>query len=193
MIHFQFFLCLTFSFFNSGLAEALPATTLDSTGTSQQPRHKMIAEDEVADLFVLMDNTSELTSRLDSLIYTADPDQSRSIDTLVSSPEVLVQRQLDAYNARDLAAFLATYADSITIYDFPDQLLMRGKSEVRSRYSVLFEETPNLHAEIKNRIILGNKVIDQEYVRVGERYIEAVAIYEVAGDKIARVTFVRAK
>ena len=33
----------------------------------------------------------------------------------VLSPEVTVQRQLDAFNARDLEALLATYADEAEI------------------------------------------------------------------------------
>ena len=131
---------------------------------------------------------------LDGGVYVFTSDQPLLQDTLpAESPEAIVQRQLDAYNARDLEAFLATYADSVTLYDFPNEPSMRSKSEMQDRYGALFEEVPNLYAELKNRIVLGDKVIDQEYVRVGERYIEAVAIYEVAGGKITRVTFIRAK
>ena len=113
-------------------------------------------------------------------------------DTVASeSPEAVVQRQLDAYNARDIEAFLSTYSDTIVIYDFPHQPTMRGPEEVRTRYTQLFKDAPDLHAEVKKRITIGNTVIDQEHVRVGGRYIEAVAIYEVADGKIGRVTFVR--
>ncbi|WKN44597.1 nuclear transport factor 2 family protein [Tunicatimonas pelagia] len=105
--------------------------------------------------------------------------------------EEIVQRQLDAYNARDIDAFMDTYADSIALYSFPNELRTKGKEAMRTTYSQLFERTPNLYAEIKNRIVIGNKVIDQEYVRAGERFIDAVAIYEVADGKIVRVTFIR--
>ncbi len=111
--------------------------------------------------------------------------------TISESPEMVVQRQLDAYNARNIEAFLETYADTIVIYDFPHQPTMRGKEEVRTRYAKLFDDVPNLYAEVKKRITTGNTVIDQEYVRAGERFINAVAIYEVADGKIVRVTFIR--
>ena len=111
--------------------------------------------------------------------------------TVSESPEAVVQRQLDAYNARNIEAFLETYADTIVIYDFPHQPTMRGKEEVRTRYAKLFDDAPNLYAEVKKRITIGNTVIDQEYVRAGGRFINAVAIYEVADGKIVRVTFIR--
>lgn len=38
---------------------------------------------------------------------------------------------------------------------------------------------------------MGNKVIDQEYVRTANGYIDAVAIYEVKDGLIQKVTFVR--
>lgn len=102
-----------------------------------------------------------------------------------------MQTQLDAYNARDIDAFMDTYADSIKIYEYPDVLLMEGKKDVRERYAALFNKMTNLNAEIKHRIVLENKVIDHEYVRSGERRFDAVAIYEITAGKIARVTFVR--
>ena len=176
-------------------AEILRAATLNAaTGFRRQEQLGTLEEGKLADLLILTHNPLERLDYLDSLIYVVKSGQLLSVDTLVTeSPEAVVQRQLNAYNARDLDAFLATYADSVTLYDFPNQLVMEGTSEMRSRYRALFEEVPNLYAQIKNRIVLGNKVIDQEYVRVGERYVEAVAVYEVAGGKIARVTFVRAE
>ena len=44
---------------------------------------------------------------------------------------------------------------------------------------------------IKNRIVIGNKVIDEEYLTVNSNNFSAVAIYEVADGEISKVTFVR--
>lgn len=107
------------------------------------------------------------------------------------TPEQLVQRQLDAYNARDIDAFMATYAEEIVLLNFPGTAFSRGQSEMRKRYAVLFENTPNLFCEIKKRIVIGNKVIDQEYVRINDGFINAVAIYEVHDGLISKVTFIR--
>ena len=35
---------------------------------------------------------------------------------------------------------------------------------MRKGYASFFENTPDLNCEIKNRIIIGNKVIDEEYL-----------------------------
>ena len=132
-----------------------------------------------------------LTTDLLGQIERSNARQELTNTTISESPEMVIQRQLDAYNARDIEAFLETYADTIVIYDFPHQPTMRGKEEVRTRYAKLFADVPNLYAEVKKRITIGNTVIDQEYVRAGERFINAVAIYEVADGKIVRVTFIR--
>jgi len=107
------------------------------------------------------------------------------------SPEVIVQRQLEAYNARNIEAFLDTYSDNIKLYNFPQQLTTDGKVAMRDRFSNFFKNTPDLHCEIKNRIIKGNKVIDEEYVTANGQHFTAVAIYEITNNQISKVTFIR--
>lgn len=50
----------------------------------------------------------------------------------------------------------------------------------------------NVHADIQNRIVIGNKVIDHEYVTglEEEKIKKAVAIYQVENSVIKRVWFV---
>jgi hypothetical protein len=107
------------------------------------------------------------------------------------NPVDVVQEQLEAYNARDLERFVATYADGITIYRLPSlEPAVSGKAQLAEVYRARFA-SPNLHATIVNRIVLGNKVIDHESV-VGIRPdgpFEAVAAYEVADGLIHRVWF----
>ena len=108
------------------------------------------------------------------------------------SPESVVQAQVEAYNARDIDAFLATYRDDVQLFEFPDKPLSKGTSEMRASYEKLFTD-PRLHAEIVKRITLGNTVIDHERVRLtlpaGPATVEAIAIYEVREGKIASVWF----
>ena len=107
-----------------------------------------------------------------------------------SSPEQTVEAQVNAYNARDLNAFLATYADDAQLFEFPDKLLARGTAQFRERYAQRFTE-PRLHAEIVKRIVLGNMVIDHERVHrmfpEGPGLLEAIAIYQVDNGKITKV------
>jgi hypothetical protein len=112
-------------------------------------------------------------------------------DTKVSNPEPIVQQQLDAYNARDIDGFLKTYSEDIGVYNFPAEIRTQGQKDMRKGYGNYFKNTPDLHADIKNRIVIGNIVIDKEFVTANGNTFSAVAIYEVENGKISKVTFVR--
>ena len=103
-----------------------------------------------------------------------------------------VQRQLDAYNAKDIDAFMACWANDCEYYEFPSRLLARGHVAVRARHVERFEE-PNLHGTLVNRIAVANVVIDQEIVSRtypdGPGEVDVVAIYEVTDGKIAKAWF----
>ena len=107
-----------------------------------------------------------------------------------SSPVDVVQEQLEAYNARDLDRFAATYADSIRIYRMPaTEPAIEGMAKLRETYRARFA-SPNLHADIATRIVMGNKVVDHErVVGIRDGVVEVVAVYEVEGGKIQRVWF----
>jgi hypothetical protein len=103
-----------------------------------------------------------------------------------------VRRQLDAYNARDIDAFMAWWADDCTYYEFPDRLLAQGTAAIRARHVTRFAE-PNLFGTLITRIVVGNLVVDQEVVTrsfpEGPGEIDVVAMYEVANGKIAKAWF----
>jgi hypothetical protein len=106
------------------------------------------------------------------------------------TPVELVQRQLEAYNARDLDGFADTYAKDIEIYRMPASApAISGMAQLREIYRARFS-SPGLHAEIVNRIVIGNKVIDHErVVGIKPEAVEAVAVYEVTGGLIRKVWF----
>jgi hypothetical protein len=112
-------------------------------------------------------------------------------ELLKDTPEDLAQRQLNAYNLRDIEAFLEPYADDVEIYTFPEKLIAKGKAEMRNMYTPMFENTPNLHCELVNRIVQGNTVIDQENVQVGNNMVEAIAVYHIEEGKIKKVYFIQ--
>jgi imidazolonepropionase-like amidohydrolase len=112
-------------------------------------------------------------------------------DLLKDTPEDLAQRQLNAYNFRNIEAFLEPYAEDVEVYSYPDKLRYKGKETMRLQYSGMFENTPNLHCELKERIVQGNIVIDKERVQFGNKIIEAVAIYHIENNKIKKVYFIQ--
>lgn len=109
-----------------------------------------------------------------------------------NSPAALAQRQLNAYNGRDVEAFLEPYGDDVQVYSYPGKFLYRGKAQMREHYSSMFAKAPELHCELLSRIVLGNTVIDQERITGrAEGVIHAAAIYTVEAGKIVRVEFIR--
>jgi hypothetical protein len=103
----------------------------------------------------------------------------------------VVQRQLVAYNRRDIEAFVAAYHDEVRLFRLPSTTpAMVGKAALREFYATKRFNLPGLHAEVRQRIVLGNKVIDQEYVTgLGEQPLEVVAAYEVRDGLITTVWF----
>jgi imidazolonepropionase-like amidohydrolase len=114
-------------------------------------------------------------------------------DTLIKeTPLALVQRQLNAYNARNIEAFLEPYADDVELYEFPGRLMAKGKDAMRKEYAQMFNTITNLHCEIKERIVQGNIIIDKESVSgFGKNKLEATAIYEIINNKIKKVYFIQ--
>lgn len=109
------------------------------------------------------------------------------------SPAAVIQRQLDAYNARDLDAWLATYAEHASQFEYPDKLLAQGHAALRERMQQRFAD-PALHARLVQRAVMGTMVIDQELVtrsvEGGVGHMELLAIYQVHGSRIQTASFV---
>ena len=109
-------------------------------------------------------------------------------------PADAAQRQLDAYNARDVEAFLAAYASDCTVRSFPSgTVLMDGREAMRERYATLFADHPDLHCELVHRVEHECFVIDHEHVTglKDDEVVYAVAMYEVRDGLIANVWFLR--
>lgn len=112
-------------------------------------------------------------------------------ETSPTNPTTIVNKQLEAYNKRDIDAFMKTYTQDIKLYNFPNNLSSEGQKPMRESFESFFSNTPDLHCEIKNRIVIGNKVIDEEYITANGQNFSAVAIYEIENGLIAKVTFIR--
>jgi len=110
-----------------------------------------------------------------------------------SAPRELVDRQVQAYNERNIEAFCAFYAADAVLSNIGDGTeLCRGSDAVRALYSNLFVNNPNLHCDIKGRMELESFVIDHERVTgISGKIIEALAIYEIHGALIQNVRFIQ--
>ena len=103
----------------------------------------------------------------------------------------MVQAQLDAYSARDLARFTAVYSEDVRLYRPPSvEPFVVGQAALAELYATQRFNRPDLHAELVNRMVLGNKVIDHERIRgVREQLFEVAAVYAVDNGLICNAWF----
>ncbi|MFT6399798.1 MAG: hypothetical protein ACJAYU_004567 [Bradymonadia bacterium] len=97
-------------------------------------------------------------------------------------------RQLAAYNAHDIEAFVGCYHPDVEVYDLPTGALrMQGRAALRTAYGEMFEASPNVHATLTSRTTVGRFAFDREVVTGrGERVVHAMATYEVDEDGLIR-------
>lgn len=106
-----------------------------------------------------------------------------------------VQKQLEAYNNRDINLFMEQYSDSVKVFNYPNTFRYQGKEIMRERYDAMFKRTPDLTCKLITRMAVGDYVIDQEEVTVkkGDPIRKAIAIYKIENNLIKEVTFISGK
>jgi len=110
-------------------------------------------------------------------------------------PAMLAERQLAAYNARDLDAFSACFSDDVEVFDFPGAApVLTGREAFRARYFERFK-SEGLRAIAVHRAVVGDRVIDHERVWLSgpdaSDPIDLVVVYTVRDGLIARVDFIK--
>ncbi len=171
--------------------QLLEASTINGAkAVGQENEWGSIAKNKLANMLVLSANPlDDLNNwrKIDWVINKGMPVKPASI--ILSTPALLVQQQLNAYNAHDLEAFLAPYTEDVEIYQFPDKPVLKGKTEMRKNYQFI-TQVPGLFCRLVNRIVQGNMVVDQEEVQgFGDKPLKAVAMYVIEKGKIKKVYF----
>lgn len=106
------------------------------------------------------------------------------------SNEKIVQQQLEAYNNKTIEKFLSAFSDDIQLFNFPGEKILEGKEQMRLRYEIRFE-SPNLHAEVVSRTVIGDYIIDHERVTgINDGIVEASVIYHVGNGLIDKMWFI---
>ncbi len=144
-----------------------------------------------ADLLLLTKNPAENSRNWQSIEWVINKGVPLQPDSILQpTPVELADQQLVAYNAHDLEAFLAPYADDVEIYDLQtNKLRAKGKEAMRKQYNFL-TNIKTLYCNLINRMVQGNIVVDHEEIWAeGGRRFYGLAIYEIRGSKIAKVWF----
>ena len=181
--------------YNLSSLDILKACTIHAAAAIPHAKVGEIKSGFQADLLILnndpLQDIAHLQNR-DALIH-----RGKLIDEKIlfqDSPEEIVQKQLNAYNSRNIDAFVACYTKDVMLLNAEGKVFSQGQETMYNNYKGFFESTPKLHCELVNRIVLGNIVIDQEMVtglNSGE-VLETIAIYTVADGLIQKVQFLQA-
>jgi hypothetical protein len=110
----------------------------------------------------------------------------------LAAPNAVIQKQLDAYNTKDIEGWLGTYAPDAEQYTLHGGRLARGHAEMRSRIATRFLE-PDLHARLLNRTVMENVVVDLEIITrnfpEGRGTVEMLCVYELVNGLIQKASF----
>jgi uncharacterized protein (TIGR02246 family) len=106
---------------------------------------------------------------------------------------VIAQKQLDAYNAQDLDAYVSYFTEDCIVSGLNGTPTETTRDAIRARYAKAFATFPQNKAELVKRIAVGNTVVDHELVirAPGGEQFEIIAIYTFRDGLIARVDFAK--
>jgi hypothetical protein len=112
------------------------------------------------------------------------------------SPEDLVSSLVDAYNRKDLEAFLAHYSSECRIVSHKNRndegngIIVAGNGALGRVYRKSFEINPNAKMEVSFRIAQGNTVVDQHNVTgYSDGRETKVTVMYTCGERINEVCF----
>lgn len=173
------------------LWDLLIASTINGAkAAGRQLESGSISKGKEANMVLLNSNPLDSLANWRKISFVINKGQVLDPNKLVeTSPEILAQQQLNAYNAHDVEAFLIPYADDVEVYEFPSKLISKGKDQMRKNYQFI-KTVPGLYCKLLNRIVEGNMVIDHEEIYInGRKNIYGVAIYLIENSKISKVYF----
>ncbi|HEV2622657.1 MAG TPA: nuclear transport factor 2 family protein [Frateuria sp.] len=109
------------------------------------------------------------------------------------SPAQVVQAQVDAYNAHDVDALVACYADDASLeYLSGGHPPIEGRDAIRKAFGFLAGQPQAFGVQIVERIVSGPVVIDLERLHglpAGNRWPDSTVVYEVRDGRIAKAWF----
>ena len=133
---------------------------------------------------VFKDKTINMISRL-----AVNPNTTRLALVADISPEVVVQKQIAALNARDIDAFLDTFSDDAKVYGYGGLLLYQGKIKIKQEFATYFDSAPDLNYSVKKKVVMDNKVHHEALITTNNNTLVKTYYYTVAKGKISSLTF----
>ncbi|HIE99387.1 MAG: nuclear transport factor 2 family protein [Fuerstiella sp.] len=113
-----------------------------------------------------------------------------SAEESTPTPLDVVKKRTSALNDHNLESFLATYAEDVAVFVYPDRPLGKGKAHVRKIFAPMIKKR-NVHVEIDRTMTADSFVVVEMRTSFGDIAEPSVAIYEVRDGLIQSVRFLR--
>lgn len=162
--------------------QVLRASTIDAARAFQvDSQYGSIEKGKFADFVLLKENPLESLRAIEKITMTfLNGSGYRPEDLIPKSVDELAKAEVNAYNARNIDAFVARYAPTAEIYDLanPTMPIAVGHDQIRQTWGALFDRFPDLHCEVTSRTIIGNRCVAIESITgVGPQPEQGVGIY----------------
>jgi hypothetical protein len=106
------------------------------------------------------------------------------------TPEETVNANIEAYNARDIAAFIATYAPDAKFCKLDGTVLLADRAAIEGFHKPMFETVPSGRCAIPQRVVMGDFVVDHEHLTMdGRPDMHVMLISEVRDGLIVRASY----
>ena len=79
-------------------------------------------------------------------------------------PVQVVQKFIDAFNARDTDRVVACFSADAVMQNDSGTVYARGEEAIRAHFGGFLPQSPNLHAAVLSRIHVGSWVVQEEHV-----------------------------
>jgi hypothetical protein len=113
--------------------------------------------------------------------HTATPAEQAALD--------VVNKRIAAYNAHDIDAFIATYAENVRIIVYPERVLGTGRERMRGIFGPQFAKGEGV-IKVEGQHVLENTVVSAEDITIGARNDRNIAVYTIRDGLIAEVRLI---
>jgi hypothetical protein len=114
--------------------------------------------------------------------------------SLATNPNIdIAQKQLDTYNAQHLDTYMSFFAEDCIVSGLNGSPAETSRQAIRARYAKAFARFSDNKAVLKNRVAVGQTVVDDELLTrgAGGGQFEIIANYTFKDGLIARVDFAK--
>ncbi len=108
----------------------------------------------------------------------------------MQTPEETVQANIDAYNAHDVDALMATFSPAATFGQLGGRILLDGRAPMQGFYTQLFAARPTVRCQVKQRTVMGPFVVEMHEISGDDQPdMQAMFISEVREGQIVKVWY----